>query len=60
MRYPPPPETPGLLIAMVALLGFGLFVAFGLGFGGFGMAHFLGGLIIAVVVGAIGLLKGRR
>ncbi|WP_338662510.1 hypothetical protein VQH23_20430 [Pararoseomonas sp. SCSIO 73927] len=59
MKYRPP-RTPGLLLAMIALLGFALFVAFGLGFGGFGMAHFLAGLIIAVVGGAFGLLRGRR
>ncbi|MBP0492736.1 hypothetical protein [Roseomonas indoligenes] len=55
-----PPETPGLLIAMIAVLGLGLFVAFGLGFGGFGMAHFLGYLMIAIAVGAFGLLRRRR
>ena len=59
MKYRPPRTLP-LLIAMVVVLGVALFVAFGLNFGGFGMAHFLGGLIIAVVAGAFGLLRGRR
>lgn len=60
MRSFRPPRTPGLLVAMLAILGLALFVAFGLGFGGLGMANFLGGLIIAVVVGAFAMLRRRR
>ncbi|WP_458097018.1 hypothetical protein [Roseomonas sp. WA12] len=56
-RRPPSPE---LLIGLVILLGFTLFVAFYLGFGGFGMAHFLAGMIIAVVGGAAAFIRTRR
>lgn len=52
--------SPDLLIGLVVLLAFALFVAFYLGFGGMGMAHFLAGLIIAVVGGAVAFLRGRR
>ena len=56
-RRPPSPE---ILIGLVVLLGFALFVAFYLGFGGMGMAHFLAGMIIAVVGGVAAFLRGRR
>jgi hypothetical protein len=57
MRRPP---SPAALIALVVLLGVGLVVAFGLGRGGLGMAHFLGAMIIAVVGGVVALIGGRK
>jgi hypothetical protein len=56
-RRPPPPAA---LIGMVVLLGVGLFIAFGLRTGGFGMAHFLGALIVAVAGGLFAIMGGRR
>lgn len=56
-RRPPSPE---ILIGLVVLLAFALFVAFYLGFGGMGMAHFLAGMIIAVVGGVAAFIRTRR
>ena len=54
------PPSPGILIGLVVLLAVGLFIAFYLGFGGMGMAHFLAGMIIAVVGGVAAFIGGRR
>ncbi|HEY8612399.1 MAG TPA: hypothetical protein VIL69_14045 [Roseomonas sp.] len=57
MRRPP---SPAVLVGLIILLGLGLLTAFGLGFGGMGMAHVLAGLIIAVVGGAAAMMGWRK
>jgi hypothetical protein len=49
-----------VLVGLIILLGLGLLTAFGLGFGGMGMAHVLAGLIIAVVGGAAAMMGWRK
>jgi hypothetical protein len=55
-------RLPPLLVVLITLSGLGLalFVVLGMGRGGVGLAHYMGGAIIALVGAGFAMMKGKR